>query len=70
MGCRKRNSNREVYSNTILTQETRKASNRQPQLTSKTTDNEQQQQQQQEKKTAKISTWKEIIKIWAEINEK
>ena len=62
MGCRKRNSNREVYSNTILTQETRKASNRQPQLTSKTTDN-QQQQQQQEKKTAKISTWKEIIKI-------
>ena len=66
MGCRKSSSKREVCSNTTLTQETRKASNRQPQLTPKTTDKEQQQQ----KKIAKISTWKEIINIWTEINEK
>ena len=66
MGCRKSSSKREVCSNTTLTQETRKASNRQPQLTPKTTDKE----QQQKKKIAKISTWKEIIKIWTEINEK
>ena len=57
MGCRKSSSKREVCSNTTLTQETRKASNRQPQLTPKTTDKEEQQ------KIAKISTWKEIIKI-------
>ena len=44
MGCRKSSSKREVCSNTILTQETRKASNRQPQLTPKTTDKEEQQQ--------------------------
>ena len=37
MGCRKSSSKREVCSNTILTQETRKASNRQPNFTPKTT---------------------------------
>ena len=37
MGCSKSSSKREVYSNTILTQETRKAFNRQCQFTPKTT---------------------------------
>ena len=58
MGCSKSSSKREVCSNMTPTQETRKASNRQPQLTPKTTDKE-----EQKKKIAKISTWKEIIKI-------
>ena len=53
-------SKREVYSNTILQQETRKTSNRQPNLYLK----------QLEKEEKKISRRKEIIKIWAEINEK
>ena len=34
----KKNSKREVYSNTILPQETRKTSNRQPNFTPKTTE--------------------------------
>ena len=37
MWCSKRDSKREVYSNTILPQEIRKTSNRQPNFTSKTT---------------------------------
>ena len=37
MGCSKSSSKREVYSNTILPQETRKISNRQPNFTPKTT---------------------------------
>ena len=37
MGCSKSSPKREVYSNTILPQETRKTSNRQPNLTPKTT---------------------------------
>ena len=37
MGCSKSSSKREVYSNTILPQETRKTSNRQPKFTLKTT---------------------------------
>ena len=37
MGCRKSSSKREVYSNTILPQETRKTSNRQTKFTPKTT---------------------------------
>ena len=37
MGSSKSNSKREVYSNTILPQETRKTSNRQPNFTPKTT---------------------------------
>ena len=36
MGCRKSSSKREVYSNTILPQETRKTLNRQPNFTPKT----------------------------------
>ena len=49
-------SKREVYSNTILTQETRKTSNRQPNFTPKTTGKE-------EEKNTKFSRRKEIIKI-------
>ena len=37
MACRKSSSKKEVYSNTILPQETRKTLNRQPNLTPKTT---------------------------------
>ena len=37
MGCRKSSSKTEAYSNTILPQETRKTSNRQPNFTPKTT---------------------------------
>jgi len=37
MGCNKSSPRREVYSNTILPQETRKTSNRQPNFTPKTT---------------------------------
>ena len=37
MGCSKSSSKREVYSNTILPQETRKTSNRQPNFMPKTT---------------------------------
>ena len=37
MGCSKNSSKREVYSNTILPQETRKTSNRQPNFTPRTT---------------------------------
>ena len=37
MGCSKSNSKREVYSNTILPQETRKTLNRQSNFTPKTT---------------------------------
>ena len=64
MGCNKSSSKREVYSNTILPQETRKTSNRQPNFTPKTTG------KKKSKKPPKISRRKEIIKIWAEIIEK
>ena len=37
MGCSKSSSKRKVYSNTILPQETRKISNKQPNLTPKAT---------------------------------
>ena len=37
MGCNKSSSKREVYRNTILPQETRKISNKQSNLTPKTT---------------------------------
>ena len=61
MGCSKSSPNREVYSNTILPQETRKTLNWQPNFTPKTTG---------KRRTKKISRRKEIIKIWAEISEK
>ena len=63
MGCRKSSYKREVYSNTILPQETRKTSNRQPNFTPKATG-------KRRRKKSKITRRKEIIKIWAEINEK
>ena len=53
----------EVYSNTILPQETRKTLNRQSHFTPKATGKRRQ-------KKNKISRRKEIIKIQAEINEK
>ena len=53
MGCSKSSSKREIYSNTILPQETRKTLNRQANFTPKTTEKEQQ-QQQQKKKAPKI----------------
>ena len=63
MGCSKSIVKREVYSNTTLPRETRKTSNRQPNFTPKTTG-------KKEGKKPKINRRKEIIKIWAEINEK
>ena len=44
MGCSKSSSKREVYSSTILPQETRKTSNRQPNCTPKTTGKKEEQQ--------------------------
>ena len=61
MGCSKSSSKREVYSNTVLPQETRETSNRQPNFIPKQLEKEEQ---------MKISGRKEIIKIQAEINEK
>ena len=63
MVCSKSSSKREVYSNTILPQEARKTSNRQPNFTPKIT-------RKEEPKTPKLSGRKEIIKILSEINEK
>ena len=63
MGCNESSSKREVYSDIILPQETRKTSNRQPNFTPKTTG-------KRITKKPKISRRKEIIKIWAERNEK
>ena len=67
MGCSKSSSKREVYSNTILPQETRKTLNRQPNFTSTTTGKR---RTTTTKTKTKISRRKEIIKIQAEINEK
>ena len=62
MQCSKSSSKREVYSSIILPQETRKTLNAQPNFTPKTTG-------KRRTKIPKISRRKEIIKIWAEINE-
>ena len=62
MGCHKSSSKWEVYSNTILPQEARKTSNRQPNFTPKTT-------RERGTKNPKDSRRKEIIKIRAEIIE-
>ena len=64
MGCSKSSSKREIYSNTILPQETRKASNRQPNFTPKTTG------KRKIKKQPKLVEGKKSIKIQEEINEK
>ena len=63
MGCNKSSSKREVYSNTILPQETRTASIRQPKSIPKAIG-------KRRRKKPKISRRKEIINIWAEISEK
>ena len=49
IGYSKSSSKREVYSNIILPQETRKTSNRQPNFTLKQLEKEEQQQQQKKK---------------------
>ena len=63
MRLSKSNSNREVYSDTIIPQEARKPSNRQPNLHLK-------QLEKEKLKTLKVSIRKEIIKIRAEIIER
>ena len=63
MGCSKSSSNSDVYSNTILPQETRKTSDRHPNFTPKRVG-----KRRTEKN--KISRRKGIIQIRAEINEK
>ena len=63
MGYSKSSSQMEVYSNTILPQETRNISNNQPNLTPKAI-------RERRTKTPKVSRRKEIIKIRSEINEK
>ena len=65
MVCSKSSSKREVYSNTILPQETRKTLNRQPNSTAKTTE-----KRGTKATTTKISRREEIIKIRVEISEK
>ena len=62
MGCSKGSPKREVYSHTILPQETRKTLNRQLNFTPKTI--------WKRRTKKKISRRKEIIKIQVEINEK
>ena len=69
MGCSKSSSKREVYSNTILTQETRKALNRQCQFTPKTT-KKKKEPKKKKKNPPNITRRKEIIKIQAKRNEK
>ena len=64
MGCSKSSYKMEIYSNTILSQETRKTQTRQPNSTPKTT------RKRRRKKNPKINRGEEIIKIQAEINEK
>ena len=68
MGYSKSSSKSEVYSNTILPQETRKTSIRQPKYTPKATGKRR--RRRRKKKPPKISRRKEIAKIWVEITEK
>ena len=60
MGCNRCSSNREVYNETSLPQETRKILNKQSNLTPKAT--------RRRTIKSKVSRRKEIIKIRAEIN--
>ena len=69
VGFGKSSSKRKVYSNTILLQERRKTSNRQPNITPKTT-GKRRTTATKTKTENKVSRRKEIIKIWAEINVK
>ena len=63
MGCSQSSSKREVYSNTILPQETRKTLNQQHNFTPKTTG-------KIKTKNTQISRRKEIINVRAERNER
>ena len=69
MGFRKSSSKREVYSNTVLPQETRKASYRQPNSTSETAGGKKNNNKTKQNKKLKVSRRKQIIKIRAERNE-
>ena len=62
MGCSKSSLKREVYSNTILPQEARTSSNRQPNFIPKTTE-------KRIKKPPKLEKERNHKKICAEINE-
>ena len=61
MGCSKSSSKREVYRNTILPQEIRKISNKQPYTLSN--------KRKKKKQKPKLVEGKEIIQIREEINE-
>ena len=65
MGCPKTSAMREVYSNMSLPQETRKTSNKQPNLTPKST-----RKRRRKKKKKNHSRRKEITKIRVEKIEK
>ena len=70
MGWSKSSSKREVYSNTILPQETRKTLNREPNLTPKTTEKEQQQQQKKPQKWKKERNHKDLSRNKWKRNER
>ena len=53
MGCSKSSSKREVYNNTVLPQETRNISNKQPNLTPNAIEKEEQNKTKQKQKTEK-----------------
>ena len=53
MGCSKNSSEREVYNNTILPQETRKTLNRQPNFIPKTTGKRRREKKQQKERNHK-----------------
>ena len=63
MGCSKSSLKKELFSNRILPQETRKTLNRQPNFIQKQLENE-------NLKNPKVNNKKEIIKIKTEINKK
>ena len=63
MGCSKSSSKRKFYCSTVLPQETRNISNKQPNLTPKAV-------RERRTKNPKVSRRKEIIKIRSEVNEK
>ena len=74
MGCSKSSSKRELNSNTILPQETRKISNRQsnctPKKKKKQKNKKQKNLEKEDQKGSKITRRKEISKIQAEIKER
>ena len=68
MGRSKNSSKREVYSNSISPQETRKITNKQSNLHLKQLEKEEEEEEEQQQKP-EVSRRKEIVKIRAEINE-